>query len=77
AAGAGYIKKAPYYRALFYYHAPPSGYPPWYLPKYINGSTQHIDLPTIYDKDKPPTYPLPRKLPLSKLQKQKAIAYTR
>ncbi|MFJ7033148.1 hypothetical protein ACIQUE_19490, partial [Bacillus cereus] len=36
AAGAGYIKKAPYYRALFYYHAPPSGYPPWYLPKYIN-----------------------------------------
>ncbi|MED1507053.1 hypothetical protein P4U39_29070, partial [Bacillus paranthracis] len=38
AAGAGYHLKAeaPYNWALFYYHAPPSGYPPWYSPKYIN-----------------------------------------
>ncbi|RFB11271.1 hypothetical protein DZB88_20695 [Bacillus sp. OE] len=29
--------------------------------EYINGSTQHIDLPTILDKQKRPTYPPPNK----------------
>ena len=33
AAGVRYIKAI---TGRFYYHAPPSGYPPWYSPKYIS-----------------------------------------